>query len=55
MAPEGGAPGGVPVAGMHEEEDPGTWETHAHGEAPEAEGKGDRSPGRKRDGSRRAP
>lgn len=34
MAPEGGAPGGVTVAGMHEEEDPGTWETHPHGEDP---------------------
>ena len=55
MAHEGGAPGGVLVDGTLEEDDPGTWETHPLGGEPEAEGKGDRSRGRMRGGSRRAP
>jgi hypothetical protein len=55
MAPEGGAPGGVKVAGKLEEDDPGTWETHRLGEEPEVKGEGDRSRGRTHDGSRRAP
>jgi hypothetical protein len=44
MAQDGGAPGGVKVDGNLEGDDPGTWETHALGGEPEAEGKGDRSP-----------
>jgi len=31
MAQEGGAPSGVAVDGMLEEDDPGTWETHPLG------------------------
>jgi hypothetical protein len=31
MAQDGGAPGGVLVDGNLEEDDPGTWETHALG------------------------
>ena len=36
----------VLVHGMFEEDDPGTWDTHALGWAPEAESKGDQSLGR---------
>jgi hypothetical protein len=39
--------------GTFEGDDPGTWETRELGWAPEAEGKGDRSLGRMRSGSRR--
>ena len=36
----------VLVHGMFEEDDPGTWDTHALGWAPEAESQGDQSLGR---------
>jgi len=51
----GGVLAGVSVRGALEEDDPETWETHALGWAPKAESEGDRSLGRMRSGSRRAP
>lgn len=45
----------VLVHGTFEEDDPGTWETRELGWEPEAESEGDRSLGRMRSGSRRAP
>jgi len=51
----GDVPAGVLVRGALEEDDPETWDAHALGWAPEAESEGDRSLGRMRSGSRRAP
>jgi hypothetical protein len=45
MAQDGDALGGVQVHGAFEGDDPATWETHALGGEPEADGEGDRSLG----------
>ena len=53
MAHVGSELGEVTVHGAFEGDDPVTWDTHALGWAPKAEGEGDRSLGRMRSGSRR--